>query len=497
LRARFESSSGPAAAILAGAALIAYANSFFGAFQFDDFPTILEDSRLDSLAAFCSQLTHMIRPFLKFTFFLDRRLYGENPLGYHLLNFLLHLGSALLVYVILRQASASSAAAAASGGGALAPVPFWTALLFLVHPIATETVTYISGRATGLMAFCFLAALCLFITSTESERNPTIFSLRYWGALLCFGLSLLSKEAAVTLPVALLLWDVVLRRRRGTALRQAFLRWHLLFWVLLLLFLLLAYLHPRYAYLARYSLALRPWYENLLSQVNTVCFALSLFFVPSLLNFDHDLPLYRSLWQWPTPLSLLLLAALLAAAFFSRRKAPLLSFGLFWFFLQLAPTNSLVPRYDLLSERNLYLASIGFFLSLAECARLLVNKLIGGGVGAPHSPPTGPTRARVLWALGSLLVLSLIFSTISRNRIYRDQLTLWTDAARKSPRKPRAHNNRGYAYYLRGDFPHAIEEFRFALSLDRDYQDAQQNLRNAWLEQKSQTMHSKPNSGQH
>jgi hypothetical protein len=358
-----------------------------------------------------------------------------------------------------------------------------------VHPIATETVTYISGRATGLMAFSYLAALCLFITSTESERNPTLFSLRYCGALLCFGLSLLSKEGAVTLPVALLLWDVVLRRRRGTALRQAFLRWHLLFWAVLLLFLLLAYFHPRYAYLARYSLGIRPLYENLLSQVNTMCFALSLFFVPSLLNFDHDLPLYHSLWQWPTPLSLLLLAALLATAFFSRRKAPFLSFGLFWFFLQLAPTNSVVPRYDLLSERNLYLASIGFFLFLADGARLLVNKLISVGVEAPHPPPTGPARARLLSPLGLLLILSLTFSTISRNRIYRDQLSLWTDAARKSPRKPRAHNNLGYAYYLRGDLDRAIEEFRFALSLDHGYRDAQQNLRNAWLQQKSQTMH--------
>ena len=79
----------------------------------------------------------------------------------------------------------------------------------------------------------------------------------------------------------------------------------------------------------------------------------------------------------------------------------------------------------------------------------------------------------MLWALGSLLVLSLILSTISRNRIYRDQLSFWTDATRKSPRKPRAHNNLGYAYYLRGNFARAIEEFRFALSLDHDYQDAQ------------------------
>ena len=85
----------------------------------------------------------MVRPALYTTFLIDRSVYGTNPAGYHLINLLLHLGAGLFVFLILNRAVTEETK----------HVPFWTALLFLIHPMATETVTYISGRASGLMAF--------------------------------------------------------------------------------------------------------------------------------------------------------------------------------------------------------------------------------------------------------------------------------------------------------------------------------------------------------
>ncbi len=108
--------------------------------------TILENPHLDGWQTFVGHLDHMVRPVLYATFLFDRSLYGADPAGYHLLNLLLHLGSGLLVYLIVTRAVTEETRL----------VPFWTALLFLVHPIATETVTYISGRASGLMAFFYL-----------------------------------------------------------------------------------------------------------------------------------------------------------------------------------------------------------------------------------------------------------------------------------------------------------------------------------------------------
>ena len=126
-----------------------YAGAVYGDFQYDDLSTILINPHLDRWETFVGHLDHIVRPVLYATFLLDRSLYGTSASGYHLLNLLLHLGSGLLVYQILTRAMTEETRY----------VPSLTALLFLIHPIQTETITYISGRASGLMAFFYLLAL--------------------------------------------------------------------------------------------------------------------------------------------------------------------------------------------------------------------------------------------------------------------------------------------------------------------------------------------------
>src|SRR6266545_849042 len=138
-----------------------YAGAFLGAFQYDDGFTILLNPHLDQADIFAGHLDHMVRPVLYATFLLDRSMYGRHPSGYHLLNLLLHLGSGLLVYHILSRAVTEEGR----------QIPFWAALLFLIHPLQTEAVTYISGRASGLMAFFYLLAFLLYVKTSDPNSH--------------------------------------------------------------------------------------------------------------------------------------------------------------------------------------------------------------------------------------------------------------------------------------------------------------------------------------
>jgi tetratricopeptide (TPR) repeat protein len=449
--------------LLLGLTVIAYANSFAGAFHFDDHAAILEDRRLQSAAAFGAGVGDAIRPFAKATFLVDRMLYGSRPTGYHVLNLLLHLASGLLVWRILRHRAFA---------GADPWVAFTTTLLFLLHPLATEAVTYISGRPTGLMTCTYLAAFLLFLDVRVAPPGSGRRSAALACAAACLTLSLLSKEVAVVFPALLLLYEWLVGRSQRPAPAGALLRVHLPLAAVVGLFLCYAAFNARYAFLLHYSMRLRDGYENLLTQANTVVWSISLFVRPSALNFDHDLPLYASIMQGPVLFSIAALGGLVAAAVALARRAPLFSFGILWFLLHLLPTNSIVPRYDLLSERNLYLPSIGLYLAAACCAaqvarRLGLRVLAGnGGVVA-----------------GSLLValaLTLAGFTASRNAVYADAVTLWSDAVDKSPRKARPHANLGRALAVAGDSERAIEQFRIALTLDPLDPVAQRNLLRTW-----------------
>jgi tetratricopeptide (TPR) repeat protein len=461
----------PVVLVCAGAA--AYANSFAGVFLFDDYRSIVEDSRLADLQTFLAHLPGMIRPLLKATLLADRLVWGTNPAGYHLLNLCLHLGSGLLLYAILKQLVDESSPSRAAAETNM--VPLVAALLFLVHPIGTETVTYLSGRATGLAAFWYLAALLLYLRASRPGHNPRVLSAAQGGAIGCFALALLSKETAITFPLALLLVEFVARRARGSALRKIVMRLHTPFWAVLLLFLGAAAMTPRYRVLFDTALNIRPLYEHLIAQVNVISYATTLIVAPGRINFDHDFPHYGSVLAWPTSLALALLGGMMVLAVRSARALPLLAFGIGWFFLQLLATNSVLQRDDLLSERNLYLPAAGLFLALASAWYPLEGRFTEWVSERRRAVPL-----RALGVLPIAIVALLISGTLARNTLYSDPVVFWTDAVKKSPAKSRPHVNLGHAYFLAGDHSRAADQFRLALALDPDNPVAQENLRAVW-----------------
>lgn len=430
-----------AALWLALAVLAGYANALGGAFQFDDYNVIVNEPRVHSWANWFAHLGDGIRPLLKLSYTLDWTL-GAGAVGFHISNLLIHLTNSFLVYRLaqefLRQPWQHSEQQYA---------PLFGALLFAVHPAHTEAVTYLCGRSASLMALFYLAALLCYATG-RARRNTLLI---YVATPSLFLLALGVKETAVTLPLALLLWEARCGWRWKTALKTLWPSWALLCAAALLFLFSASYS----AQMAR-SAALNSMEGNLATQLGGFMYLLRQWALPLWLNIDPDLPLLHNIGDalWP----LAFFVAYVMATALCWRKRPWLGFALAWALLHLLPLYLLLPRLDIANERQLYLAAWPLLLALAiELERL------------PHKRLAAIAFATLLLACTGL--------TIQRNRVYADEIALWQDTVSKSPRKARAHNNLGYAYRLARREDEARREFRLALQLDPQLREARNNLR--------------------
>ena len=417
--------------ILLLAVVVAYANAWPAAFQFDDFNVIVDNPAVHSWEAWLASMPG-IRPLLKLSYTFNWTI-GWGIGGFHAFNILVHGVNVLLVHALARRLCSLHLRAHAESAAWLA------ALLFALHPAQTEAVTYISGRSVSLMACFYLSGMLLWLHGR-----------RRWAALMMLA-ALAVKETAWTLPFALLLWQ----RAEGKTLRAAA-RDLLPLWLVLLAAMLAMLAIPGYQRLLVGSLSVRGIGENLVAQVTGQFYLLTQPLLMLCTNIDPDI-------ATPARLDLIwickamLLAGLLGWGLHGMRKRPWLGLGMLWFFLHLLPTNSLLPRADIANDRQLYLAMIG--------PALLLAVTIFRGLSL---------RAAV--SAGVALVLLLGSTTLLRNQDYLSEVTLWKVTAQASPGKARVWNNLGYAYRLEAN-PHAARSaYSRALEIDPNNVQARANL---------------------
>jgi len=429
--------------LLACSVAVVYLNSFRGVFQFDDFNVIVDNGGVHTWGAYLAGLPRGIRPLLKFTYTLNWTS-GLGLFGFHLVNVGLHAANAVMLFFLASRVGGPSV----SGFAALLP-----ALLFAVHPAQTEAVTYISGRSVSLMTFFYLGSLLAYLRGRE--RGSRL--LLYLASPLLFLLAVASKEVTLTLPFAMVLCEAARREKDGwrKTLRAQAVHWGLL--AALAVFLLA---HSGYGRLLEACFDIRGAGVNLLTQVHGIGYLLSRLVMPHAMNIDPDLPVFSPGSPVPLPESLLL-AALMAAGILGLKNRSMAGFGILWFFLHLLPTNSFIPRLDVANDRQLYLASWGLFMAVAAGADLL----------------RGRWGARWVTAVATVLILALGGLTVSRNTVYRSEVALWEETARKSPGKARAWNNLGYAYQQAGRLRDAEAAYLRALQVDPGYALARGNLR--------------------
>ena len=412
--------------------LLAYASSWQGSFQFDDYNVIVLADSVHSLSAWWAQLGHGLRPLLKLSYLLNWTI-DPQPGGFHLLNLAVHLACSGMVYLLARKFGETIRT-----GLDWHPIAVASALLFAVHPAHTEAVTYLSGRATSLMTLLYLCALWTYACGWRVR------------SLLIFLLALLVKESAIMLPASLVLWEILIGSCWRVIARRL---WP---WLALGVIATIAVLiHPAYRQLAFHSWSQHLWSTAALAQLQGAAWLLGQGFWPFALNIDPDLPTAGSAWAvWP---QLLGLVGLLALAWWARRRRPWLSLGIGWALLHLWLFNAAFPRVDIVNERLLYWGDWALIFALATELRLAL-----------------PGRGFTLTA--ALLAGVLGVTTYLRNEVYHSELSLWQDTAAKSPRKARVLNNLGYAHAEAGDTEKARAAYVDALRWNPDYIKARNNL---------------------
>ncbi len=422
------------------AAALAYLNALPASFQFDDFNVIVDNAGVHSLAAWWAGMPG-IRPLLKLSYTLNW-LADPGPTGFHAVNILLHLINIALVW---RLTAHIPAPAGWEHGPALRRARLLATLLFALHPIQTESVTYVSGRSMSLMASFGLSGLICWLESA-GRRSRLVWRL---AAVVLLTAAMLTKEVAVVLPLTLLLFW----RREGGG-------WPLRLGLFVFVGLALAALFLVLGYQRLLTTPPpRDLIVNLWSEAHAIVYLLGQLLRPFSLDIDPLLPeLSGGSLRSGLEMGGLLLALLLA--WLARQRQPWLTFAIGWFALLLIPTHTVIPRPDLASERHLYLAGLGLYW----LAAVLLTALL-------------PAR-RLAFAL-TVMVLSVggMTCTHLRNRDYRDEIQLWRATVRSSPDNARAWNNLGYAHYLAGQPQAARLAYEEALRLDSGHDKARRNLR--------------------
>jgi hypothetical protein len=442
---------------------VVYANSIDNPFIWDDNVFIKNNPTIKDIQYFPHIFTKNLlehnpikgdfyRPVQGLSLMIDYFFWGSNPVGYHITNFLLHLLCALLVYFLVNDIIRNQLAS------------FFTGLLFLIHPVQTEAVTYISGRADPLATVFILSAFLLYIRAT-TPISTTWSTFSYIGAIFMFIIAIFSKETSLILPVLILLYefyisgiDKFFRDIRVIILRLApFLGLVIIY--LVIRFTLLTQI-TKFVHTTSVGLGARA-----MTFLTTIPVYIRLLFIPMDLHMERSIPMPSSLFEPRVLIALGILFFAIVCIVKTYRFSMEIPFGLVWFFVALVPVSNIItPLNAVMAEHWLYLPSIGIFM------------VIGIGVSKLLLKAVNTKRVIIIIITAYLIFLSTL--TILRNVEWGNAIIFYKNAIRYSPDSYRLHYNLGVTYMSKNLYQEAIIEFNNAIEIDtsRVREAVKQNL---------------------
>ncbi|HLX64343.1 MAG TPA: tetratricopeptide repeat protein [Planctomycetota bacterium] len=485
---------------LIGAAV--FANSFFGVFVFDEYTSIDHNEAIRHLwpPKYLWEPPNDTRPIIGLSLAINYAMHGLHFWPYHLLNLIIHLTSALALYGIVRRTFLCEKLRGRFGAEA-APLAFLIALIWMIHPLQTASVTYVIQRCESMMGMFFLLTLYCVIRSADpnrpltpeaqtgaplgplpegegnSNRRDRSTRVRWSLMAICFStLGMGCKQVMVTAPVIVFLYDrAFLGGSIAEALRR---RWGLYLGLLASCAVLItsAVHNPPGGPSAGFGLTCVTKFNYFLTQLQVIPHYLRLAFWPDHLYLDYSWPFVTSpLKVLPQIVffNLIWLVFLIGVI-----KNTAWGFLGAWFFIILAPSSSIMPILDAVFEHRMYLSlaalAAGFVLFAEFAIRKIVWRMERRHL-AGRTPALQRTQEIGVWVF-SVVALALSIRTIARNDDYRLQSTVWGPVAERFKDSDRAANNLGNAFAIEKRHAEAITCFQSALRIKPDYTDAEYNL---------------------
>lgn len=409
--------------------IVIYIDSFFVKFIWDDTALILENPLIKSFdyffKIFQTPLTPLqstfYRPLQNLSFMLDFSLYKFNYRGYHLTNIILHvLVSVLLFRVIFLLTQDQS-------------LSLFSSLLFLVSPLWTEVVTYISGRADSLMAIFILLSFLFLL------KEKFVFSCFF------YLFSLFSKEAALIYPFFIVFYLLFFKKKEKVYIG----------YLLSLFFISFFYLVLRNSIIKINLSSSFPLYQRILFFITAIPKYIFLIFFPVNQHMSYTVKLPSTFLEREVILSLIFLILLFFLITFKKDRIIAFFFG--WYFIFLLPYSGIIPINAFFAEHFVYLSSCGIFVIFVYILQKLKLRLIF-----------------CLLVIGYIFIFSL--ATLRYSSLWRNEVYFYKRIIKLSPNSFCAYNNLGVVYLNQGDVEKASQLFKEALKIYPQFLKAKLNL---------------------
>lgn len=417
-----------------------------------------------NILAGINQNSNYYRPSLLFTFTLNYFLGGENPISYHLLSNALHVANAVLIFIILYRAFQNRF------------IAFWTSLIWLIHPLQTEAVTYISGRGDPLNVFFILLALTLFTKNRPAtpQVNKYQFAISSLASsLVLLILALLSRETAVVFPFLFVVFYIsfLSQERFIRSLKTAFIKalpYFSVVFVYGVLRLTILNFENTLNFYSQPNLYTESFLVRMYTFLNVLWTYAGLMILPLGQHMERSSTIYTYFWNLPTVASFLVLLMVFgilrymykeSGTFLTAKKVPdsfrVWFFAVGWFFVNLSMTSGIAPINAQLYEHWLYLALLGPLTLVIFYLHGLFKKL-----NSRFDKLTARRFAKAFIIL-SLIAVSVFFSVLSvkRNILWGDPIKFFENILKYEPSSARINNNLGYLYFDQGNKEKAEEYY--------------------------------------